>query len=47
MITYGLGKHDDITVRIGRTLYRSAEPISSRYQFNSKAPLFSFPQETI
>ena len=47
MIYYGLGEHDYITTRIRRTLYRSAEPISSRYQFNCKAPLFPFPQETI
>ncbi len=47
MINYGLGKHDDITVRIRLTPYRSAEPTSSRYQFNFKAPLFPIPQETI
>lgn len=47
MINYGVAKHDDITVPIRRTLYRSAEPTSSRYQLNSKAPLFPIPQETI
>ena len=47
MINYGVGKHDHITVRIRRTVYRSAEPTSSRYQFNTKAPLFPIPQETI